>query len=83
MNISRFGCAAAAVAMSVVIAAAQNTPARGGTPASPAPARGTAAGPQAPRLEVDALWPQPFPVEKHWALGSVTGVVVDSQDHIW
>lgn len=36
-----------------------------------------------PRLEVDPLWPQPFPFEKHWALGSVTGVVVDSQDHIW
>ena len=36
-----------------------------------------------PRLEVDPLWPQPFPFEKHWALGSVTGVAVDSQDHIW
>ena len=42
-----------------------------------------AAGPQAPRLEVDPLWPQPSPFEKHWALGSVTGVAVDSQDHIW
>ena len=40
-------------------------------------------GGQAPRLEVDPLWPKPFPVEKHWALGSVSGVVVDSQDHIW
>jgi len=29
------------------------------------------------------LWPQPFPVEKHWALGSVTGVTVGAQDHIW
>jgi len=103
MKISRFGFAAAAIAMSVVFAAwqphqgsalAQNTPARGtpapatpargGTAAAATPARGTAnAGPQAPRLEVDPLWPQPFPVEKHWALGSVTGVTVDSQDHIW
>src|SRR5262245_7214431 len=40
-------------------------------------------GGQAPRLDVDPLWPKPFPVEKHWALGSVTGVAVDSQDHIW
>jgi NHL repeat len=40
-------------------------------------------GGQAPRLEVDSLWPKPFPVEKHWALGSVTGVAVDAQDHIW
>src|SRR5262245_40568687 len=40
-------------------------------------------GGQAPRLDVDPLWPKPFPVEKHWALGSVTGVAVDAQDHIW
>ena len=38
---------------------------------------------QVPRLEVDPLWPEPFPVEKHWALGSVTGVAVDSRDNIW
>src|SRR5712692_138242 len=43
--------------------------------------RGGAA--QAPKLEVDALWPRPFPVAKHWILGSVTGVAVDAQDHIW
>src|SRR5215510_13241471 len=42
-----------------------------------------AQAPQAPRLEVDPLWPQPFAVEKHWAIGSVTGVTVDAQDHIW
>src|SRR5262252_10790780 len=40
-------------------------------------------GGQAPRLDVDPLWPKPFPVDKHWALGSVTGVAVDAQDHIW
>jgi DNA-binding beta-propeller fold protein YncE len=42
-----------------------------------------AASAQVPRVEVDPLWPMPFPVEKHWALGSITGVTVDSQDHIW
>lgn len=36
---------------------------------------------QAPRFEVDPLWPKPLP--NHWVLGSVTGVAVDSQDHIW
>src|SRR5262245_18983959 len=40
-------------------------------------------GGQAPRLDVDPLWPKPCPVEKHWALGSVTGVAVDAQDHVW
>jgi hypothetical protein len=38
---------------------------------------------QAPKLTVDPLWPRPFPVAKHWVLGSVTGVAVDAQDHIW
>jgi DNA-binding beta-propeller fold protein YncE len=40
-------------------------------------------GAAAPKLEVESLWPKPFPVAKHWILGSVTGVTVDAQDHIW
>ncbi|MEK6285004.1 MAG: hypothetical protein AABO57_04620 [Acidobacteriota bacterium] len=36
---------------------------------------------QAPGFVVDPLWPKPLP--NHWVLGSVTGVAVDSQDHIW
>jgi hypothetical protein len=40
-----------------------------------------AAGPQAPNFEVDPMWPKPLP--NHWILGSVMGVSVDSQDHIW
>lgn len=44
--------------------------------------RGTAAA-AAPKLEVEPLWPKPFPVSKHWILGSVTGVTIDAQDHIW
>jgi DNA-binding beta-propeller fold protein YncE len=40
-------------------------------------------GAAAPKHEVEPLWPKPFPVAKHWILGSVTGVTVDAQDHIW
>src|SRR3954466_14351331 len=40
-------------------------------------------GAQAPKLEVEPLWPKPFPVAKHWVLGSVTGVAADGQDRIW
>lgn len=40
-----------------------------------------AAGVQAPRFEVDPLWPKPLP--HHWILGMTVGVSVDSQDHIW
>jgi len=39
------------------------------------------AGLQAPQFEVDPMWPKPLP--HHWLLGNVTGVAVDSHDHIW
>ena len=41
----------------------------------------TPAGQAAPSFQVDPLWPKPLP--NHWLLGSVTGVAVDAQDHIW
>ena len=37
----------------------------------------------APTVVVDPLWPKPFPQKKAWILGSVTGVTVDAQDHVW
>ena len=40
-----------------------------------------AAGIQAPRFEVDPMWPKPLP--NHWILGMTIGVSVDAQDHIW
>ena len=36
---------------------------------------------QAPRFEVDPLWPKPLP--NHWILGSTIGVWVDTDDHVW
>ena len=36
---------------------------------------------QAPRFEVDPMWPKPLP--NHWILGSVIGVGVDSRDHVF
>lgn len=41
----------------------------------------TRAGFQTPKFEVDPFWPKPLP--NHWVLGSVTGVAVDRNDHIW
>jgi DNA-binding beta-propeller fold protein YncE len=38
-------------------------------------------GREAPRFEVDPLWPKPMP--NNWVLGQAIGVNVDSQDHIW
>jgi DNA-binding beta-propeller fold protein YncE len=43
--------------------------------------RASAAAVMAPRFEVDPLWPKPLP--NHWVVGSVIGVAVDSNDHIW
>ena len=36
---------------------------------------------EAPRFEVDPLWPKPLP--DHWVIGSTIGVSVDSRDHVW
>jgi hypothetical protein len=36
---------------------------------------------QAPRFEVDPMWPRPLP--NHWLLGMTIGVDVDAQDHVW
>ena len=35
-----------------------------------------AAGVQAPRFEVDPMWPKPLP--NHWVMGSVIGVAADA-----
>src|ERR1043166_3945974 len=40
-----------------------------------------AAAAQAPRFEVDPMWPKPLP--NHWVIGSVIGVAADASDHIW
>src|SRR5690349_15338971 len=40
-----------------------------------------AGGVQAPRFEVDPMWPKPLP--NHWVMGNVIGVSVDAQDHVW
>src|SRR6202163_2975924 len=40
-----------------------------------------AAGVQAPRFEVDPMWPKPLP--NKWILGQTIGVSVDASDHIW
>ena len=40
-----------------------------------------AGGKQAPRFEVDPLWPKPLP--NHWVLGNAIGVWADAQDNVW
>jgi len=44
-------------------------------------AQGKSGAVQAPKFEVDPLWPKPLP--NHWVLGSTIGVSVDGQDHVW
>ena len=41
----------------------------------------SATGVEAPRFEVDPLWPKPLP--NKWILGQTIGVSVDAQDHVW
>lgn len=40
-----------------------------------------AAAVQAPRFEVDPMWPKPLP--NHWVIGAVIGVGVDAQNNVW
>jgi hypothetical protein len=35
----------------------------------------------APRFEVDPMWPKPLP--NHWVMGNVIGVGVDARDHVF
>ena len=36
---------------------------------------------QAPRFEVDPMWPKPLP--NHWVIGATIGVAVDNKDNVW
>jgi hypothetical protein len=40
-----------------------------------------AAAVQAPRFEVDPMWPKPLP--NHWVIGATIGVGVDGNDNVW
>ena len=40
-----------------------------------------AATAQAPRFEVDPMWPKPLP--NHWVIGAAIGLTVDARDHVW
>lgn len=44
-------------------------------------ASATSAGSGIPSFELDPSWPQAMPDD--WIIGSVTGVFVDSSDHVW
>jgi DNA-binding beta-propeller fold protein YncE len=35
----------------------------------------------APRFEVDPMWPKPLP--NNWLLGNVIGLGIDAKDHVW
>jgi len=48
---------------------------RAGAPPPPPPKAGAMA------FTADPMWPKPLP--NGWILGSVTGVAVDAQDHVW
>src|SRR5689334_1693862 len=48
-------------------------------PAKPAAVKSVAK--QAPKFDVDPMWPKPM--GNRWILGSTTGVAIDSRDHIF
>jgi sugar lactone lactonase YvrE len=50
-----------------------------GTKSPAPPAQGRAQ--QAPKFEVDPMWPKPMP--NRWILGSAVGLAIDSRDHVF
>jgi hypothetical protein len=70
---------AVAIAMTASVSARQ-TPKTAPPPKAGAPARPAAAA-AAPAFTVDKLWPMPLP--NHWVYGSITGLAIDSRDHIF
>ena len=57
--------------------AARQAP-KGAPPSKQAPA---AAAAKPPAFVVDKLWPMPLP--NHWVYGSITGLAIDSRDHVF
>jgi len=74
MNLGSHGTGGRAA---IALVAAGLTSVGGCSPASSAPAGSF----DAPTFEVDATWPKPF--EDNWILGQLTGITVDSHDHVW
>lgn len=60
-----------AAALLVTTAACTTTDSHDGAPSAAAP----------PRHRVDATWPKALP--ENWILGQVSGLAVDSRDHVW
>jgi hypothetical protein len=52
-----------------------------GSPADQVTPEPSSAGPVVPQFSYDKTFPQPLP--NQWKLGHVTGVSVDSRDHVW
>lgn len=50
-------------------------------PALPLLVQNVSAQAKGPAFQVDKLWPMPLP--NHWVYGSITGLAIDSRDHIF
>ena len=79
MNRSRLRRGFVAVGSVVFTVVAGSAGIRAGT--ARAAAQDHRAAARAPMFEVDPLWPKPLP--NHWVLGSLGGITVDEQDHVW
>ncbi len=74
----RFVLVLSSVALIAAPIAARQAP-KAAPPAKQASA--PAAAPKAPAFTVDKMWPMPLP--NHWVYGSITGLAIDSRDHVF
>src|SRR5882762_2180712 len=54
---------------------------RGGSARDSAPAQASASPNGIPKFEVDPYWPKDLP--NQWMMGQVSGIFVDTHDHVW
>ena len=86
MNPAQFvkaGVIAGAALMAVIGCGAPTSGEAEVSPAdSPAEAPGAQSDGEIPIFTYDPTWPR-MPLPEQWTLGNVTGVTVDSEDHVW
>lgn len=70
-----------AVAAALLAALIAAVPALSGCSMQPSAVAATPGTAEAPRFEVDPMWPKPLP--NNWRIGMTIGVAVDAQDRVW
>ena len=82
IRVAEFGCCGVALATVLTLGGCQDAPDSADAPDTPVAASPGAVSGDVPVFEFDPTWPK-MPLPNEWLVGSVAGVYVDADDHIW